>query len=193
MRLNWTDGRKLRLLDFDIETRKVGFHRGGRFGPDGCEPTAIAAGWSDQKRVRCWLLGVDDPVTMLTEFREMWDHADCATGHYIRKFDLPILNAAMLENGLPLLGEKLTSDTKLDLRHIAGLSQSQENLSDMLRIVDEKKFHMNDARWRESNRLTPEGIRLAKKRATDDVRQHKAMRKALIEAGALGPPRMWRP
>lgn len=186
-------GDRLRTLDFDIETRKVGFHNGGRFGPDGCEPTAIAAGWSDQDRVRCWLLGVHDPVEILTEFRKMWDRADCATGHYCLKFDLPILNAAMLENGLPLLDEKLVSDTKVDLRHIAGLSQSQENLSDMLRVVDEKKFHMNDNRWRESNRLTPAGIRLAKKRATDDVRQHRALRRELIRAGALKPPRMWRP
>lgn len=191
--IDLTSGDRLRILDFDIETRKVGFHNGGRFGPDGCEPTAIAAGWSDQKAVRCWLLGVDDAVTMLTEFRKMWDRADCVTGHYILKFDLPILNAAMLENGLPMLGEKLASDTKLDLRSVAGLSQSQENLSDMLRIVDEKKFHMNDTRWRESTRMTPEGIKLAKKRATDDVRQHKAMRAALIKAGALKPPRMWRP
>lgn len=185
-------GDLIRLLDFDIETRKVGFHNGGRFGPDGCEPTAIAAGWSDQDQVRCWLLGVHDPVEMLTEFRKMWDRADCVTGHYILKFDLPILNAAMLENGLPLLDEKLASDTKVDLRHIAGLSQSQENLSDMLRVVDEKKFHMNDNRWRESNRLTPAGIRLAKKRATDDVRQHRALRRELIRAGALRAPRVWR-
>ena len=34
---------RLRILDFDIETRKVGFFQAGKFSPDGCEPTAIAA------------------------------------------------------------------------------------------------------------------------------------------------------
>lgn len=180
---------ELRILDFDIENRPLTY-----LGPDWntAEVTAIAAGWSDQQKVHVWALGETDLSTMLSEFRELYDRADIVTGHYIRKHDLPILNGAMLEVGLPSLSEKMTSDTKMDLVRVGQFSASQENLAEMLGVA-EGKYHMNNTKWREANRLTPEGIRLTKKRVTDDVRQHKALRLALIRAGALKASRMWRP
>lgn len=187
-----TANKRRRILDFDIETRKVGFHNGGRFNPDGCEPTAIAWSWEGQKKVECYLLGKDDPVEMLTEFAEVYDYADMVTGHYIRKFDLPIINGSLFELGLPLLGEKLTCDTKLDLVNFAGLSKSQENLSAMLELAADK-FHMPDHNWRLATRLTPAGIQLAKTRVIDDVKQHKLLRGILVERGALVTPQYWRP
>jgi hypothetical protein len=33
----------------------------------------------------------------------LYNAADIVTGHYIKKFDLPILNGALFEHGLPLL------------------------------------------------------------------------------------------
>lgn len=181
---------RLRVLDFDIETRKVGFHSGGKFGPDGCEPTAIAACWVEEKSVRVKLLPEQTPTEMLAWFRELYDQADLVTGHYVRKFDLPILNGAMLEHGLPLLGQKLVSDTKQDLEAFSGLSKSQENLAGMLGLA-EGKFHMADFRWRPATRLDPDGVPLARKRAASDVRQHISLRAALSAAGALRPPRVW--
>jgi hypothetical protein len=73
---------------------------------------------------------------MLLYFAELWDEADIVTGHYIRKFDIPILNGNLFERGYPLLGEKLVQDTKVDLREIAAISKSQENLAQMLELAD---------------------------------------------------------
>lgn len=184
--------RRLRLLDLDIETRRVGFHTGGKFAPDGCEPVAIACSWVGQRDVRVWLLGEYQLPEMLGWFARLYQEADVVTGHYLRKFDLPILNGAMLEHGLPPLGRKLVSDTKEDLVSFAGLSKSQENLSRMLSLA-EQKFHMADADWRDVARLTPDGMAEAKKRVAGDVRQHKRLRRTLVEAGWLKAPRGWSP
>jgi hypothetical protein len=195
----WTNGSTIRILDFDIETRRVGFHSAGRFAPDGCEPVAIAASWVGEKNVRCWVMpDAHWPVRkaftleMLRGFRRLWDEAGIVSGHYIRKFDLPIINGALLEHGLPLLTEKLTCDTKGDLKDRAGLSASQENLSLMLHL-EENKFHMSDANWRAVARLQPDAMEACRKRVMDDVRQHKVLRERLLGAGALKSPRVWRP
>ena len=178
-----------RVLDFDIETRKVGFHTAGKFQPDGCEPIALAWSWLDGP-VEVYVLG--SVITLLEKFRRVYDEADIVTAHYIRKFDLPVLNGAMLEHGFPPLKPKLTIDTKLDLRSRAGVSVSQENLAEMLQVA-ESKFHMSDYLWREAARLTPEGIEKARRRAYDDVVQHKAMYAALKKGGWLKPAKWWRP
>lgn len=133
-----------------------------------------------------------DMQLMLGKFRQAWDVADIVTGHYIRKFDLPILNGSLFEFGFPLLDEKLVVDTKTDLVDIQGLSKSQENLS-ALKELEESKFHMNDNWWRKVARLQPEGLRLAKERVVKDVIQHQKLRASLAEAGALKPPSLWKP
>lgn len=183
---------RLRVLDFDIETRRIGFHTAGRFAPDGCEPVAIAASWMGSDDVRCWAQPDVSSESMLLGFKKLYDEADIVTGHYIRKFDLPILNGAMLEHGLPLLGPKLTSDTMLDLVRFAGMSKSQENMSLTLG-VDEGKFHMSDFKWRRVARLDPAMMRDCYERATSDIKQNKAYRQRLIDAKALKPPKVWRP
>lgn len=129
---------------------------------------------------------------MLEWFVAAYDQADVVTGHYIRKFDLPILNGSLFEHGMSLLSEKDTSDTKLDLKIMAGLGLSQENLS-VMHHLEQGKFHMSDAGWREAARLTKEGIERTRRRVVDDVRQHKALRLRLIEDGVLRRPKSWRP
>ncbi len=182
---------KLRILDFDIENRPLSY-LGQEFST--AEITAIAACWDGQpKTMACWLLGRDDPRVMLESFRAMYNLADMVTGHYIRVHDLPIINGAMVELGLPPLDEKLTCDTKIDLvRKGATISASQENLCQMLGLP-QPKIHMNNALWREANRLTPAGLKATEKRAVGDVVQHMALRKALAERGLLGTPKTWRP
>lgn len=133
-----------------------------------------------------------DMQLMLGKFRQAWDAADVVTGHYIRKFDLPILQGSLFEFGFPLLDEKLVVDTKTDLVDIAGMSLSQENLSS-LKELEESKFHMHDNWWRKVARLQPEGLRLAHERVVKDVIQHQNLRLALAEAGALNPPSPWKP
>lgn len=190
MRLRKTGTR--RILDFDIETRRVGFFTAGKFGPDGCEPIAIAASWIGEKHVHAWLQPECSVPEMLTAFVDLYDQADMVTGHYVRKFDLPILNGSLLEHGLPLLTEKLVSDTKTDMVTKGGISASQENLGAMLALAD-SKYHMNDHRWRQAARLSADGIDEARNRVIADVRQHKLLRAALLTAGALRHPTRWRP
>lgn len=181
--------RKARILDFDIENRPLSYWYG-----DACtaEITSIAASWYGQSRVFVWLLGVHQAQEILTSFHELYDEADIVTGHYIRAHDLPIINGAMMELGLSLLGDKMTHDTKLDMVKKGGISASQETMIDMVGAKG-RKHHMSQAAWREANRLTPSGIEETRVRVTTDVRAHKSMRLKMIERGMLKAPRMWRP
>lgn len=176
-------------LDFDIEARPLSWY-GGDYVTR--EITAIAARWIDQpkKNTAVWLLGVDDPIDMLEGFRHLYDLADIVTGHYIRGFDLPNLNAAYFEYGLPGLGDKYTVDTKLDLVKRQGMSSSQENLAAMLGL-DAPKIQMDQAKWRSANRLEPEGIALTRERAVGDVHQHIEMLAALRERKMLTAGKVW--
>lgn len=185
--------KQLLILDLDIETRRIGFHNGGRFNPDGCEPVIIAAAF-DGEPVLTWSLrsrwSERDARRMMTAFRCLWDEADVVTGHYIRKFDLPILNGSLMEWGMAPMDSKPTIDTKLDLVEVAGLSLSQENLS-ALKDLEESKFHMNDNWWRKVARLTPEGLALAQERVIRDVQQHQSLRGKLKDW--IKAPVTWRP
>lgn len=133
-----------------------------------------------------------DGEEMLRRFVLRYDEADLVTGHYIRKHDLPIINGHLMEYGLPLLGPKMTCDTKLDMFSKADIPATQEFLSRTLGIpVD--KVYMSQSDWREANRLTPEGIEETRKRVTTDVLQHMLLREEMLRRGMLGPPRVWDP
>ncbi len=188
----------IKILDFDIENRPLSYWYDGN---PTAEITAIAAAFTDQpKDVRTFLLypAYDNAqhrkymTDLLLGFKEMYDQADMVTGHFIRKHDLGIVNAGLVEWGLPTLGEKLTSDTKLDLLRFSQIPKTQENIADMLDLA-EKKLHMKQSMWREANRLTIEGIQKTKARVTGDVIQHMKMRKALLKYELLGGPKVWRP
>lgn len=114
------------------------------------------------------------------------------TGHYIRKHDLPHINAAMAEFGLGPLSSKLVSDTKEDLVKWKGLPKNQEYLSALMG-TRQQKVAMTQADWREANRLTPEGLVKTRKRVTSDVIGNIQMRKQLIKKGLLKAPRIWTP
>ncbi len=179
-----------RILDFDIENRPLSY-----LGNDwtSAEITAIAWSWDPSDVVEVVLLGPLSEREMLEQFVKVYDEADIVTGHYIRKHDLPMINGMMtLEHHMPPLGKKNTIDTKNDLTRRKDLSASQENLSAIFDLP-EPKHHMNQSEWRSANRLTPEGLEKTRKRVTDDIVQHKALRAKLTELGLLGPPRLWWP
>jgi hypothetical protein len=182
---------RLKVLDFDCENRPLSY-----LSQDftTAELTAIAAGWVGTSKVYVWLLGRETPQEILMGFRKLYDEADLVTGHYIREHDLPIINGALAEMGFEILSDKLTSDTKLDFIESKGISESQENLSDMLELYVKgyEKYHMSNDDWREANRLTKRGLKLTEARVTSDVRQHMAMRKVLVNRGLLGSPKVWR-
>lgn len=181
--------RQLKILDFDIENRPLSY-----LGMDftTAEITSIAASFYGEDTIYTWLLGIDQMEDILQGFRVLYDDADIVTGHYIRRHDLPIITDMLFEAGLPDLGPKLTSDTKVDLIAGKGISKSQENLSAMLELAA-PKVQMNTPRWRAANRLTPEGIALTRERVEGDIIQHKQLRQALVEQRRLRPPVLWKP
>ena len=183
--------RTFRILDLDIENRPLTYLGEGFTTAD---ITAIAWSWVGEEDVTCFLVSPDTKSQrrMLSEFLKVYNQAGMVTGHYIRMHDLPIINGALLEHKLPLLGPKLTSDTKLDLVKRKDLSASQESLAGMYDLSQPKE-HMSQTAWRKANRLTVEGQEETKRRCVGDVIQHKALRLRLIEAGALNPPTMWEP
>ena len=180
--------RPMRILDFDVEARPLHWISGDYVSK---EITAIAWKFIDEpEECQCYLLGEAHPVVMLTEFCKAYDQADMVTGHFIRGYDLSMVNGALTEYQLPPLGKKLVQDTKVDLMKRAGLSGSQENLGTMLGL-QHPKVHMDQKSWRDANRLTPEGLLRVRERVVGDVLQHIEMRAKLLELGYLGPPTMW--
>ncbi len=182
--------RTLKILDFDIENRPLSY-----WTPDRptAEITAIASAWVGyETSMMVHLLGVDDPLTMLNSFVARYNEADVVTGHYIRRHDLPIINGALMEYGLPKLQPKMTIDTRLDMYKKGDIPATQEYLSELLGIEFEK-VHMTQTAWRKANRLTPEGIQATFERVSGDVRQHMALRVRMSELGLLSAPKTWRP
>lgn len=191
-------GRRQRILDFDIENRPLSY-----WAPDmpTAEITAIASMWSGEPRsmmVSVLLPEDGDPRSLLEAFLVRYDQADMVTGHYIRRHDLPIINGALYELGMPLLGKKLTCDTKLDMFKKADLPATQEFLLETLRVTDEdgnqlEKYHMSQSDWREANRLTEEGRRKTIQRVASDVFAHDRLRLRMLELGMLREPSIWNP
>lgn len=179
--------RPLRVLDFDIENRPLSY-LGSDFTT--AEVTAIAWAW-DNSSVVVRLLGEVDLVDILREFVDAWNLADMVTGHYIKGHDIPMINGALMECGLPALEDKLVQDTKCDLLNVKGISKSQESLGAML-ALEQPKVQMNQSKWRAANRLTPEGLREVRERVTGDVKQHMALRLELLKHGYLAQPKLWR-
>jgi len=179
-----------RVLDFDIENRPLSY-----WIPDEptAEITAIASCWvGDPHSMDVLLLGEVSLEYMLREFVKRYNEADLVTGHYIRKHDLPHINAGLMEMGMPTLTPKLVSDTKLDMFRKAGLPATQEYLLALLGIPVQK-VHMTQEDWREANRLTPKGIAKTRKRVQSDVEGHMLLREAMLARGMLRGPRVWNP
>lgn len=181
--------RPLRILDFDTECRPMHY---SEWRPES-QITAIAWSWVGSDFVDCLTLDseADDGRDMLEIFLEDFVQADVVTGHYIRKHDLPLLNDHALRFGYTL-NPVLTQDTQADLTSVKALGKSQENLAMTLGLA-EAKHHMTGAEWRVANTLSLEGQAASAKRVTSDVRQHKALRAALLEQGFLRAPRVWSP
>lgn len=185
MKLVAAANKRRKILDFDIENRPLAYWWGDATTG---EITAIAWSFNNPGDVAVRALGEVSTREILEDFLEAWNEADVVTGHYIRKHDIPTINAMLFEQGMLPLERKQIHDTKLDFK--AGfkhLSASQESLAAMLGI-EAPKIQMDQKKWREANRLTPEGIALTKERVIGDVIQHMELRNALIELGWLDPP-----
>lgn len=178
----------MKVLDFDCECRPMHFY--GDYVSK--EITAMAWAWTDKPDdVTCYLLGETDLPKMLAAFVEAWASADLVTGHFIRGFDIPLIQGALTEQKMALLPDKLTQDTKLDAVSRHGLSASQENWGGMLGL-ENPKVQMDQTKWRKANRLQPEGLALVRERVTGDVKQHIELRLKMLRLEYLKPPVMWR-
>ena len=195
--------RLARWLDFDTECRPLSYWQPDRPTAD---TTAIASCWIERDKygnfifgsMQTDLLGEMTGEEMLLRFVERYNEADGVTGHYIRMHDLPILNGALMELGLPLLGPKLTCDTKLDMMRKADIPATQEYLLETLQVRDAsgnllQKYHMTQGSWRSANRLTPEGLALTRARVSSDVSDHILLREAMLARHMLKPPTVWDP
>ena len=195
-----------RVLHFDIENRPLSY-----WVPDRptAEITAIASCWSDDPdSMEVALLSIPcrhhgwkckdmepyemDGASILTRFVKRYAEADMVSGHYIRRHDLPIINGSLMELGLPLLDEKMVSDTKVDMPKKADIPANQEYLLELF-AVQERKYQMSQVKWREANRLTPEGLQQTFTRVSSDVRGHILLRQEMLKRGLLRRPRMWDP
>ena len=191
------EGRPFRTLDFDIENRPLSY-----WVPEmpTAEITAIASCWTDDlASMEVWLLQPTDdgPRDILERFLVRYTQADMVTGHYIRKHDLPIINGALYELDMPLLSDKLTCDTKLDMFTKADVPATQEYLLETLHVKDVygqpvRKVHMTQEAWRSANRLTPAGLALTRERVASDVFGHMQLRLEMLKRGMLRAPSMWR-
>jgi DNA polymerase elongation subunit (family B) len=188
--------REPRVLDFDCECRPLAWYGGDQvtkqitaiawqFIGEWEAPEVAFIGASDRSSQV-----VDEEIEMLESFRRYYEDADVVTGHYIRGFDLPLLQGSLMRLGLPLFGPKLAQDTKGDLVAAQGLSKSQENLGAMYEL-EHPKVGMNTTLWAAGNMLLPEGIKATVKRVVGDVEQHIELRREMLYHGHLGAPRLY--
>jgi len=203
--MKWVTSGAQRCLCFDLENRPLAYWYDGETTS---QITAFGWKWSDEWPVATMLLrpdgkydyfpaGVDKPKRLAAPevhgaFANALRSADVVYGHNIRRHDLPMLNAWLLRLQLAPLPPLLTSDTLRDYPKRNGLSASLENLAAMYGLEGEK-YTMSQPMWEAANKLTPEGVNLARKRVVSDVLLQEALREKLLGLGLLAAPRLWRP
>lgn len=192
--------RLTRILDFDIENRPESYWVVDR---PTARITAIASAWvGDHDSMQVDLItaggGYEEYDRMLLSFVERYNEADMVTGHYVSRHDLPIINGALYDRGLPLLGPKLYCDTKTHMMKKADVPATQEWLLELLDPqcpigIPLVKYHMSQRTWRDANFLSPEGVKQTRIRVSTDVHAHEHMRAAMLDRNMLRPPQVWNP
>lgn len=181
--------RKLRIIDFDMECQP-GHWIGGDYVSK--VVTAIAWRYRDEKAYHVRTHYDTEPGVMAETLASKLLQADIITGHYIRGFDLPLLNGALLDAGLSPLPRLTTVDTKLDLNRAHGRSLSQKNLSGMLGVAA-PKVDLTLSEWEGFN-LRREGFRRkGEQRVVGDIKQHCELYDRLVELDWISSPKTWSP
>jgi DNA polymerase elongation subunit (family B) len=182
-----------RILDFDIETIAAGF-ADPEWVPQ--KITCVAWSWIGSDVVESRVCGpaglFGKPqlrAKMLAPLLKALGEADMVTGHNIRRFDLPVLQAEVMRLGLPSLPVVLAQDT-IKLRTSKGFKKGQDVLGRLYRIADEK-LSLDWQAWQDA--YDEDGWQTIRDRAESDVAMHKQLRAALIELDYLKEPRRWSP
>jgi hypothetical protein len=184
--------KKLRTLDFDVETVAAGF-ADPQWVPN--TVTCWAYAWIDGGPVTVEALPVaafydlDARRAFLRPLLAALEEADVVTGHNIVRFDLPIVNAECLRLNLPTLTPKAVQDT-IKVPKSKGFKKGQDNMGHAL-DVKEEKMPLSWAQWAAA--YAEPDLGTVKERCASDVRMHMEMRVAMLERGWLRAPRMWRP
>ena len=183
---------KGKILGFDIENMPLTY-----YVPDYPTARITAIGMKMGKETHVCVLDPINgtgcsPLEFAFHFLDWYNEATLVTGHYIRKHDLPHINAMLFEQGFLPLKPKLTSDTKDDMFKWKGLPKNLEYLAAQLEVKTPKR-HMTQKDWREANMFTPDGLRATTDRVKKDVLGQLQLRAALIEGGWLGDPKIWTP
>lgn len=192
--------KQLKVLGWDIENRPAAYWFDGQTTS---EITAIGYKWLHEDVVHTLMLRNNgrfecdegDRITdrkAYIKFRDVLGRADITFGHNLRKHDLPIFQAGLLRRELPPIAPLLVTDTLRDIPRKNGLSASLANLAAMYGLEGEKQS-MNHSEWEKSNRLTDEGIALARGRVVGDVLLQEQLRAKLLSLDLLRPPRRWLP
>ena len=156
--------------------------------------TAWACSWADSDEVEFGLLPAADLYSLerrrvfLEPLVERILSADVLTGHNIRRFDMPVLQAECLRLGLPLVGPVLTQDT-IRLPKSKGFKKGQDVMSVLLGVPLPKKS-LNYQEWQDA--YAEPDMATVRERVVGDVLQHKQLRLRMMERGWLEAPRMWR-
>ena len=112
-------------------------------------------------------------------------------GHYLRGYDLPVLNADRERLGHGSLPKLLTHDTKLDRKQGIGLSESLDNL--VIRYeLEHEKMPMHEPWWEEHNLWqTPRSVAWVKERVERDVLANLDLYEHIRDR--MRPPKVWDP
>lgn len=192
--------KRLKILGWDIENRPLAYWYQGETTS---EITAIGYKWLHEDVVHTLMLRpngrfeaedgkrISDQKAYL-KFRDVLGEANITFGHNLRKHDLPIFQAGLLRRELPPIAPLLVTDTLRDIPRKNGMSASLANLSSMYGLEGEKQS-MSHSDWELSNRLTPEGIALARDRVVGDVLLQEQLRQKLLDLNLLRAPRLWHP
>jgi hypothetical protein len=180
--------RELRIVDIDCECLP-----GHWIGGDYVSKVLTAVAWKfigSEGGVEVRTHYEATPGEMAAELASVIESSDIVTGHYIRGFDLRLLNGNLLLGGFGPLSPVLAHDTKLDLTKTHGRSLSQQNLGALLGL-QHPKVQVTLADWEAFNTKTPGYRDKGVERVAGDVLQNIEMRERLIELGWLGAPKLW--
>lgn len=181
------------VLIFDIECRPTAWIGGDYVGRS---LTAYAIGYLDRDEIENDAILPGDREhfeLMMIRLAAALESADLVVGHYIRGFDLPVVNADLERVFQKSLPRMMALDTKIDRLQGLGLSESLENLSARYKL-DTEKMTMHEPWWEEFNLWqTPETRKLVMQRNRQDVQGTKELYLALESAGRLKAPKPWDP
>lgn len=179
-----------RLLDFDVECVAAGY-ADPEFVPH--TVTAYAFSWGGEVVVDAlpvkWFYDEKRQARFLKPLLDAIDEAGVLTGHNIVRFDLPVLKAAAMYLGLPVMRPTLVQDT-IQIRRAKGFKKGQDNIGVLLNVPIDK-LPLNHQQWRRA--YAEPDLATVRERVSMDVRQHMLIRRAMLDRGWLSAPKPWHP